>query len=146
MNVVQPTALRTCGQVIEKSGTHFINPLSVEHHSHTVESSVCSVSVEVPQSVCQLRLKLYSFNISQPSLDHNNRSRCNNDVFSINVGSRSIYPELCGENDGQHCKFLNHFSFLLIYTKSLRSPLAPCGTLCGQGFRRWNLIVSASFQ
>lgn len=107
--------LRTCGEVIQKTGMHFVNSETKIHSiidDDESEHFQCSVMVEIPKEICQLRVDLLSFNMSQPTLDDSNRTHCNEDLLIIDAGPQTVYPKLCGENNGQHCEFIfsSHFS------------------------------------
>ena len=81
-------------------------------------------------NICQLRLDFLTFNIAQPSLeavaavskllngavvsgagkDVTNMGQCLTDTFTVTSPGGIAPPTICGQNDGQHSKYINRVS------------------------------------
>ena len=61
-------------------------------------TNTCQVTVDKDSQVCQLRLDLEEFELSQP--DEN--GRCTTDSFMVRTTVGERLPMLCGHNKGQH--------------------------------------------
>ncbi|XP_023210216.1 uncharacterized protein LOC111613128 [Centruroides sculpturatus] len=85
----------TCGGVTKQNETVFVNPNypSVENGTDT-----CQVTIEKLENICQVRLDLIEFNLSQP--DEN--GQCTTDSFMVRTTVGARLPIMCGVNKGQH--------------------------------------------
>ena len=65
-------------------------------------TDTCQVTIEKANNVCQLRLDFEDFTLAQP--DEN--GLCTTDSFMVRTTVGERLPILCGENSGQHSKYL----------------------------------------
>lgn len=61
------------------------------------------MTAESRPDVCQIRLDFELFTLAQPDVN----GLYKNDSFAIKSGFGEKYPIFCGENEGNHSKWLN---------------------------------------
>lgn len=74
-------------------------------------TDTCQVTIEKANNVCQLRLDFEDFTLAQP--DEN--GLCTTDSFMVRTTVGERLPILCGENSGQHSKYLNLIAFEIAF-------------------------------
>lgn len=99
----------TCGGVTSRNETVFVNPSYPQGENGT---DTCQVTVEKQPNVCQLRLDFEEFSLAQPDI----LGLCTKDSFMVRTTVGERLPILCGENRGQHCKFVSQLFSCLCQT------------------------------
>ncbi|KAF2357025.1 CUB domain [Trinorchestia longiramus] len=87
---------RTCEQVSAFQETTFVNP----NYPSTEPAALGSCRLRITplnDNICQLRLDLEEFTLSQP----NPEGECDRDFLQVVAGSSNV-PQICGDNTGQH--------------------------------------------
>ncbi|XP_064490351.1 uncharacterized protein LOC135401730 isoform X2 [Ornithodoros turicata] len=110
------------------NNSYFVQPMFPRPYR---DSGNLSLTTLVPRGICQLRIELERFSISDPV-----NGSCTDDYFQAHVnGSDSILPRLCGRNDGQH--LIVHLPI-----SDERSKLTLKVSLGRSGFqRRWSIRI-----
>ncbi|XP_071543588.1 uncharacterized protein [Panulirus ornatus] len=87
-------AQRRCGSGTSYNNTYFVNPGYPSADTGTAGACLLTVN-RVNNNICQLRLDMIDFELSQPDTDGN----CNTDFLTV---APATAPRICGSNDGQH--------------------------------------------
>ncbi|GFY57234.1 CUB domain-containing protein [Trichonephila inaurata madagascariensis] len=85
----------TCGDITSQNETVFVNRNYPNQENGT---DTCQVTIEKPDNVCQLRLDMHEFFLSEPD----DMGLCTTDSFMVRTTVGERLPILCGENKGQH--------------------------------------------
>ncbi|KAG4081151.1 hypothetical protein HA402_014599 [Bradysia odoriphaga] len=140
----------SCGGIARENGTYFVNP----NHPDAYEGTgSCQLTItKTNPDICQIRLDLDNFAISQPEpINH----ICNADQFLVSGGSPA--PSICGTSHGDHMYIdaglgqSNPITITVITsgptfprTWRIRVTQIPCGSIskADQGCLQWHTGVS----
>ncbi|KAF2349274.1 CUB domain [Trinorchestia longiramus] len=95
---------RTCGSTSAFRETTFTNP----NYPSTEPANTGSCQLRITplnDNICQLRLDFEEFTLGQPD----NEGVCDEDFLQVVAGASNI-PTICGDNTGQHSKWLLIFA------------------------------------